>query len=71
VQELDSDELTEMKDLLAFLRESVCAPRDLGEVPALLWRAYTSWLAAEVRKLQKKKLLQAADESPKTLRSRY
>ncbi len=71
MQELDSDELTEMKDLLAFLRGSVCAPRDLGEVPALLWRAYISWLAAEVRKLQKKKLLQAADESPKTLRSRY
>ena len=71
IQDLDLDQLTEVKETLLFLRESVRAPRDMGELPARQWRAHACWLGAEVRKLIKKKATQAASDSIKPLRSRY
>jgi len=71
ILDLDLDQLTEVKETLLFLRESVWAPRDMGELPARQWRAHACWLGAEVRKLIKKKATQAAADTPKPLRSRY
>lgn len=71
IQDLDVDQLTEVKEALLFLREAARAPRDMGELPARQWRSHASWLGSEVRKLIKKKTSQAAADTPKPLRSRY
>ena len=71
LEEWGHDELTEVKDVLLFLREAVRVPRDMGELPARQWRAHASWLGSEVRKLLKKMVVQAEASAPKPLRSRY
>ena len=71
IEAWDHDELTEAKELLLYLRESVWAPRDMGELPARRWRAHTSWLGAQVRSSLKRKVQGAAADAPKPLRSRY
>ena len=71
IEDLDSDQLTEVLETLVFLRECVRVPRDMGEQPARRWRAHAAWLGAEVRKLLKKLAAQTAGDAPKPLRSRY
>lgn len=71
IEDLDSDQLTEVRETLVFLRECVRVPRDMGEQPARRWRAHAAWLGAEVRKLLKKLAAQTAGDAPKPLRSRY
>ena len=71
IEDLNEDELTEVKEVLVFLRECVRVPRDMGEQPARRWRAHAGWLGAEVRKLLKKLASQSAADAPKALRSRY
>merc|ERR1719198_2903004 len=71
IEDLDSDQLTEVRETLIFLRECVLVPRDMGEQPARRWRAHAAWLGAEVRKRLKKLSAQSAGDAPKPVRSRY
>mmetsp|Transcript_30368 Transcript_30368/g.47573 ORF Transcript_30368/g.47573 Transcript_30368/m.47573 type:complete len:483 (-) Transcript_30368:91-1539(-) len=50
LSDLSVDELTELGEIMGFLRRVVEVPKDMGVLPSQTWRAHCAWVGREVRK---------------------